>query len=474
MDKSVLIHFYNQYITYSMKFKLLAVFTFTALLYSCDDSTTGVGDFVSNLDKIEAFSDTYKVTSRTHKLDKVYSRTNKAYLGKYTDPDFGQYSADFITQINCPEKFELPEHLKEITGASLELYYTDFYGDSLATLTVQVDTLNKIIEDSDTGLYYTSYEPKDYYDGTRTPLAVKTYAAVDMSVSDSLRNTSDYYPSIKIDLGKAFGERIQDLYSSKPEYFKDAYSFINNVLKGFYVHITQGDGSVVYIKDIWLRLNLDYKIKSESTGEIDSLVHGNTVLAASKEVLMSTRLENSDKLDELVNEKGHTYLKTPAGLCTEITLPINEIFNTHKEDTLNSVTLSIKKYRYAGDENSNTFTMGIPQNVLMVRKGDIDTFFEQNKTYDNKTSFLGTYSSNTNSYTFSKLNRLISNIFSEIRSKEEYTEDRDKVLLIPVTTETDAEGNIIGVSHDMEVNAAKLFGGEDGEELNIEIVYTKP
>lgn len=474
MDKSVLIHFYNQYITYSMKFKLLAVFTFTALLYSCDDSTTGVGDFVSNLDKIEAFSDTYKVTSRTHKLDKVYSRTNKAYLGKYTDPDFGQYSADFITQINCPEKFELPEHLKEITGASLELYYTDFYGDSLATLTVQVDTLNKIIEDSDTGLYYTSYEPKDYYDETKTPLAVKTYAAVDMSVSDSLRNTSDYYPSIKIDLGKAFGERIQNLYTSKPEYFKDAYSFINNVLKGFYVHTTQGDGSVVYIKDIWLRLNLDYYIERESTGEIDSLVQGNTVLAASKEVLMSTRLENSDKLSELENEKGHTYLKTPAGLCTEITLPINEIFNTHQNDTLNSVTLSIKKYRYAGNENSNTFTMGIPQNVLMVRKGDIDTFFEQNKTYDNKTSFLGTYSSNTNSYTFSKLNRLISNIFSEIRSGEEYTEDRDKVLLIPVTTETDAEGNIIGVSHDMEVNAAKLFGGEDGEELNIEIVYTKP
>lgn len=484
MDKSVLIHFYNQYITYSMKFKLLAVFTFTALLYSCDDSTTGVGDFVSNLDKIEASYDKYKVTSRTLRLEKVYSRTNKAYLGKYTDPDFGQYSADFITQINCPEKFELPEHLKEITGASLELYYTDFYGDSLATLTVQVDTLNKIIEDSDTGLYYTSYEPKDYYDETKTPLAVKTYAAVDMSVSDSLRNTSDYYPSIKIDLGKAFGERIQNLYTSKPEYFKDAYSFINNVLKGFYVHTTQGDGSVVYIKDIWLRLNLDYYVERESTGEIDSLVQGNTVLAASKEVLMSTRLgypeeqsDNSkDRLDELVDEKGHTYLKTPAGLCTEVTLPIDEIYNDerHKNDTLNSVTLSIKKYRYAGDENSNTFTMGIPQNVLMVRKSDINTFFEQNKTYDNKTSFLGTYSSNTNSYTFSKLNRLISNIFSEIRSGEEYTEDRDKVLLIPVTTETDAEGNIIGVSHDMEVNAAKLFGGEDGEELNIEIVYTKP
>lgn len=458
-----------------MKFKLLAVLSVTAALYSCDDSTTGIGDFVSNIDKIEAFSDTYNVTSKTYRLDKVYSRTNRAYLGKYTDSDFGQYSADFITQINCPENFELPEPLEEITGASLELYYTDFYGDSLATLTVQVDTLNKIIDDSDTGLYYTSYDPKLYYDENKAPLATKSYAAVDLSVSDSLRNTSTYYPNISIDLGKDFGKHIENLYRSKPEYFKDAYSFINNVLKGFYVHTTNGDGSVVYIKDIWLRLNIDYLVERESTGEIDSIAHGYSVLAASKEILMSTRLENSDKLDELVNEKGHTYLKTPAGLCTEIELPVDDIYSTHQNDTLNSVTLSIKKYRFAGNESSVSYPMGIPQNVLMVRKGDMETFFEQNKTYDNKTSFLGTYNSSTNSYTFSKLNRLISNIFSEIRSGENDTEDRNKVMLIPVTTETDTEGNIIGVSHDMEINAARLFGGEDSEEeLKIEIIYTNP
>lgn len=458
-----------------MKFKLLAVLSVTAALYSCDDSTTGIGDFVSNIDKIEAFSDTYNVTSKTYRLDKVYSRTNRAYLGKYTDSDFGQYSADFITQINCPENFELTEHLEEITGASLELYYTDFYGDSLATLTVQVDTLNKIIDDSDTGLYYTSYDPKLYYDENKAPLATKSYAAVDLSVSDSLRNTSTYYPNISIDLGKDFGKHIENLYRSKPEYFKDAYSFINNVLKGFYVHTTNGDGSVVYIKDIWLRLNIDYLVERESTGEIDSIAHGYSVLAASKEILMSTRLENSDKLDELVNEKGHTYLKTPAGLCTEIELPVDDIYSTHQNDTLNSVTLSIKKYRFAGNESSVSYPMGIPQNVLMVRKGDMETFFEQNKTYDNKTSFLGTYNSSTNSYTFSKLNRLISNIFSEIRAGDNDTEDRNKVMLIPVTTETDTEGNIIGVSHDMEINAARLFGGEDSEEeLKIEIIYTNP
>ena len=455
-----------------MKFKLMAVIACTAALYSCDDSTSGVGDFVSNIDKIEAFSSSYEATSKTYRLDSIYSRTNRAYLGKYTDPDFGEYTASFITQINCPEGFEFPEHLQEITSATLELYYTGFYGDSLATLTVQVDELNKVINDEDTDLYYTSFDPSDYYSVDNEIKEQKSYAAVDKSVSDSLRNSEGYYPNVKIDLGDKFKTRLQEA-SNHPEYFKDAYSFINNVLKGFYVHTIQGDGSVIYIQDIWLRINMDYMVES-STGAIDSLVHGSSVLAASKEVLMATNMTNTWS-NTLEDETGHTYLKTPAGLCTEITLPINDIYDNHKNDTLNSVTLSIKKYRYINEENADKsqYKMGVPKIILMVRKGEMKDFFEKNKTYDNETSFLGTYDSSTNSYTFSKLNRLISHIFTEKRQRNNDA-DRDVVVLIPVTTETDTEGNIIGVSHDMEVNAARLFGGEDGEKLKMEVIYTRP
>lgn len=455
-----------------MKFKLMAVIACTAALYSCDDSTSGVGDFVSNIDKIEAFSSSYEATSKTYRLDSIYSRTNRAYLGKYTDPDFGEYTASFITQINCPEGFEFPEHLQEITSATLELYYNGFYGDSLATLTVQVDELNKVINDEDTDLYYTSFDPSDYYSVDNEIKEQKSYAAVDKSVSDSLRNSEGYYPNVKIDLGDKFKTRLQEA-SNHPEYFKDAYSFINNVLKGFYVHTIQGDGSVIYIQDIWLRINMDYMVES-STGAIDSLVHGSSVLAASKEVLMATNMTNTWS-NTLEDETGHTYLKTPAGLCTEITLPINDIYDNHKNDTLNSVTLSIKKYRYINEENADKsqYKMGVPKIILMVRKGEMKDFFEKNKTYDNETSFLGTYDSSTNSYTFSKLNRLISHIFTEKRQRNNDA-DRDVVVLIPVTTETDTEGNIIGVSHDMEVNAARLFGGEDGEKLKMEVIYTRP
>lgn len=455
----------------------MAVIACTAALYSCDDSTSGIGDFVSNIDEIEAFSSTYEATSETEIFEKIYSRTNRAYLGKYTDPDFGEYSASFITQINCPEGFEFPERLEEITDASLELYYTGFYGDSLATLTVQVDELDKAIDDNDGDLYYTNYNPAKYYNESGEYIVQKSYAAVDKSVSDSLRNSKGYYPNIKIDLGEKFRKYLDDK-SKGPDNFKDANTFINNVLKGFYVHTVQGDGSIVYIKDIWLRINMKYTVTG-SQGQ-DSTAIGSSILAASKEVLMSTRMQNNeDKLKELKEDKKNTYLKTPAGLYTKITLPIESkdgkvgIFDNHKNDTLNSVTLSIKKYRYAGDAENSQYKMGVPHNVLMIRKGDMNDFFEKNKTYDNETSFLGTYDSSTNSYTFSKLNRLISHIFTEKRQGNNEA-DRDVVVLIPVTTETDTEGNIIGVSHDMEVNAARLFGGEDGEKLKMEVIYTRP
>lgn len=455
----------------------MAVIACTAALYSCDDSTSGIGDFVSNIDEIEAFSSTYEATSETEIFEKIYSRTNRAYLGKYTDPDFGEYSASFITQINCPEGFEFPERLEEITDASLELYYTGFYGDSLATLTVQVDELDKAIDDNDGDLYYTNYNPAKYYNESGEYIVQKSYAAVDKSVSDSLRNNKGYYPNIKIDLGEKFRKYLDDK-SKGPDNFKDANTFINNVLKGFYVHTVQGDGSIVYIKDIWLRINMKYTVTG-SQGQ-DSTAIGSSILAASKEVLMSTRMQNNeDKLKELKEDKKNTYLKTPAGLYTKITLPIESkdgkvgIFDNHKNDTLNSVTLSIKKYRYAGDAENSQYKMGVPHNVLMIRKGDMNDFFEKNKTYDNETSFLGTYDSSTNSYTFSKLNRLISHIFTEKRQGNNEA-DRDVVVLIPVTTEIDTEGNIIGVSHDMEVNAARLFGGEDGEKLKMEVIYTRP
>lgn len=480
-----------------MRLKFLAAIALAATLYSCDDTTTGIGDFVADADEITASAQTFEATTKTLKYtdlnpDGVFSRTSNAYLGKFTDPDFGTYTTDFITQINCTEDFEFPETMQDIVSTTLELSYSSFFGDSLAPMRVRVDLLNQAIDDTgeDLGLYYTSYNPENFYNKNEEALAEQDYAVRDNSWTeeeiDSIKSANGYYPPLIIDLDKAkkakgeetFSAYLKRKYNEDKNNFKDSYSFIHNVLPGFYVHNTSGEGSILYIGAIWLRMKVSYLMES-SSGKVDSLVYTSIPFAATNEVYMSTRLNNSgDNLERLAAETHNTYLKTPAGLCTEVKLPLKEMYEALGKDTLNSVSMSFTKYKNVSENSANNpYKMGTPQNLLLIRKSEVKNFFEQKKTYDSKTSFLGTYSSTTNSYSFSQVNRLISQIFSDMRTKEEPAEGWDEyntLVLIPVKTETDSQGNTIGLSHDLEVNSARLAGGEDGEKIKMEVIYTKP
>ena len=472
-----------------MKLKFLVAISCAAMLYGCDDSTLGIGDFVAENDKINAYSTTFQVETKTVSIDGgtgkgIYSRTSHAYLGKYTDPDFGLFTADFITQVNCPEGFRFPETLLGIEETSLHLYYSTYYGDPVAPMKVGVnfikDDANITDDGSDPNLYYTSYNPNDYADNEI--VATKNYTAKDLSVSDSIRNSSGYYPSVDINMdgkkpikinGKtyeSFSKYLFEAYQNNNGNFDDAETFINNVLKGFYVHTINGEGSVLYIGDIWLRTKIKYTIRNKAN-TADSIVYSQRVFPATKEVFMSTRIENDSKLEELKNEKGHTYLKTPAGLCTEVTLPIEDMHDEVGKDTLNSVTLKFTKFKDAEDDNSG-FKMGTPQYLLMVRADEMIKFFEEGKIPDNRSSFISEYNKSVNGYRFSSLNRLISKIFNEKDNSS--ADNKNKVLLVPVKIDKDNNGKIISVTHDLEINSAKLFGGIDGEKINMEVIYTRP
>ena len=479
-----------------MKLKFLVALGIAATLYSCDDETTGIGQFVADADMIPAKADSYTIETESYLLDSVYSRSSTAYLGKFTDKDYGTFSSDFLVQINCPENFILPDRIEEIKTAKLGLYYTSYFGDSLASIRVQINPLTKAIKDDGTNkaLYYSNLDPTEYYDKNATPLAIKDYSAYDRTIPDSVRNEDGYYPNVAIDLGDGFCKNFLEKYNYTETvngktihpYFKDSESFINNVLKGFYVHTISGEGSILYISDIYLHLTIAYWTKTSE--DKDTLVHTVVPMSSTKEVFMSTRFKNSG-MKELVSDPKCTYLKTPAGLCTEVTLPIEEMYQAHKNDTLNSISVSFQKLK---DQSNNPFKMGTPSNLLMVRKGEMKDFFENNKVYDNKTTFIATYSSTTNSYDFSKLNRLISYIFSEIRPEIEKGEaewnkwksehqDYNKLLLVPVTTESDSQGNIIGVENDLNVNSAMLMGGKDlnnssdeSQRIKMSIIYTNP
>jgi hypothetical protein len=460
-----------------MKLKYLcALLLGAASLYSCDDATTGIGSTViGGNDSIPAGQAIYQVSTRSILVDSVYARTSIAYLGRYTDPQFGEFTADFITQFYSTDDFEFPETVTEVTGTYLYLQYTQFFGDSLNAMRLQVDTLNKVIPESDKRTFYTNIDPTEFINTQAKPIAEKAYAAAGSgtSVYDTL-STRYYTQSIK--LPTSLGQYMYDKYTEDPSNYKDAESFINNVLKGVYVRCTHGDGTLLYVSSVQLRLNFNYLLES-STGQVDSLVSGSTFFASTKEVIQANRFTNSEKLKELVEEKGHTYLKTPAGIVTEATLPMEEIYEEHQRDTLNAAALTFTRYN---EDTDKAYPMAIPSYLLMIRKSDLYTFFENNQTYDSITSYLASFTSSSNTYTYSNIARLVTYCLEEKR-KGELTDpnwtanhpDWNKVVLIPVKTVTDANSSIIGVENALDMESARLVGGVDGKTLPLQVLYTQ-
>ena len=461
-----------------MKLKYLYVGLLAALIYSCDDATTGIGDStIAAGDSIPAGAAVYDVYTRSILADSVYARTSTAYLGKYTDSQFGEFSADFIAQFNCTDNYEFPETVQEITGIQMRMYYDKFFGDESNAMRMQIDTLDKVIPEKELSTFYTSVDPTQYYDENSKPIARKAFAATGASVNDTTIVNYDNFGGSKpynyywqdVKLPTSLGQYMYDKYKEDKNNYKNAENFIKNVLKGFYVHCTHGDGTILYFNDMQLRLNFKYFIESKS-GKLDSLVNGSATFAATKEVIQANRFQNSDRLKELIEEKDYTYLKTPAGIFTEVTLPIEEIHEMHMRDTLNAASITFTRYNEKSDKK---YPMGIPQTLLMVRKCDMHHFFEKNKTFDGLTSFIAEYvgsSETANTYSFPNISSLITLCINE--KKEGKNEaDWNKVVLIPVKTETDSNGTIIGLKSNLDMESACLMGGEN-HPLKMQILYT--
>ena len=460
-----------------MKIKYLFILLFTTLIYSCDDATTGIGNStIAGGDSIPAGAAIYEANTRSILADSVYARTSTAYLGKYTDPTFGEFTADFIAQFNCGDNFEFPKTLQKITSVQLRLYYGSHFGDSLNAMRLQVDSLDTIIPEGELSTFYTSVDPKQYYNTNAQPLARKAFSAKGISAEDSTYTYSDGYGSSSytsywqtIKLPTNLGQEMYDKYVKHPEYYKDSEQFIKHVLKGFYVSCTHGDGTILYIDDMQLILNFDYLVES-SSGRVDSVATGGTVFAATKEVIQANRFQNSERLKELAEDPNCTYLKTPAGIFTEVTLPIDEIAEMHLRDTLNAVSITFTRYN---EKHSTGYKMGIPQYLLMGRKADMYNFFEKNKLHDNLTSYIAEYissGSSANTYTFNNIASLITYCVNEKKNGKAEA-DWDKVVLIPVKVEQDGSNNITGIKSNLDMESASLKGGEK-DKIKMQVLYT--
>ena len=457
---------------------IATLLTFT----QCDDNTGSIGgSLVPENDIITAETKTFYATSNTIMAnDSILANTSDVYLGMYTDEESGTvFSSSFVTQFGCTEDFEFPMEGVVDDSASytkLRLYFNEYYGDSLNAMRCEVYELDNTLQEGVP--YYTNFDPEELYDVEKKPLAAKTFNVIDYNVHDTILNSDNYARHIEIALPNSIGNRfISKFYEKDAEgniigkkYFANSEVFINDIFKGIYVKCVQGDGTILKIYRARIDVGFKRLIKS-SSGALDSIQALSAPFYSGKEVLQTNKFDNND-LKPLLDEKEYTYIKTPAGLFTEVKLPICELVENC--DTINSAKMVFTRYNEEGGSMNSAHGT-----LLMVRKADMYKFFLKNKLNDGETSYLTSFVNSNNEYVFSNIANLFKHCYKEYTEGvqkdsdwETKNPDWDKVVLIPVTTTEDSNGSVVKILHDISISSMRLRGGTE-YEIPIEVVTSK-
>lgn len=460
--------------------RLLTVLVIAALTFAaCDDTTEEIGGSITNkIDNINISDSAFNVTTKSIVAGAVLSRNNTGLIGKMKDPETGNYvKGDYMTQLSVLPTFDVDtlDYIKQANKGSIEadscyllVSYNASYGDTIAPMKVTAYEMTKpMAEDKE---YYSDYDAfeKGWVNENNQH----------WSSNYNLSNTSDV-KNFKIYLNKEYkkdgkryknyGSYIMQTYAEHPEYFKTNYKFLHNVCPGFYIKNVGGTGNMAKIWNTELIFYWKKTIKAKD-GVTDSTGIGYNRFDGTEEVLQLNKIENdTENLKKLASQEDWTYLKSPAGIFTEVTLPIDDIMKGHEKDTLNTATISFPRLNNADEDNPYNFAT--PSTILMVQKDSLQSFFEKSKLADNRTSYTASYSSTgtyKNAYTFQNIANLVSAMYKNKGKGENW----NKVVLVPVNVITTTQGYttvISKINHDMSLASTRLIVGTNDPDKD----YTK-
>lgn len=474
-----------------MKFIKLTAFLLAAFsMVACDDTTDTLGSSITNkVDNLTITDATYNVETQSLVAGPVLSKSNNGIIGRVKDPETGTYlTADYMTQMVPLSTFSVDtlQYIKDANNGELRadscyllVSYQSTYGDSLAPMKVTAYEMSKpMTEDKN---YLTDFDP-----------IAEGYIAENGYHNSATYSLSKATGNFKIYLNKPYikdgvrydnyGTYMLKTFVEHPEYFKSNYQFLKNVCPGFYIKHEGGIGNVA---DVWNTEVQFYwsrqKTIKASDGVTDSITkgYGFNRIDGTEEALQTNHIVNdAASIASLAADPSCTYLKSPAGIFTEVTLPVEEILRGHENDTLN--TASVTFPRINNTETDNQYIFDTPSYVLMIPKDSIDSFFENGDVVNNRNSFYASYSSSTtNGYTFSN----ISNLITAMSKKKGSSENWNKAVLIPITVSTVVENNstmISKMTHNMSLTSTRLVKGTHSENaqdmsspIQIKVIYSR-
>lgn len=453
--------------------RLLTVLVIAALTFAaCDDTTEGIGGSITNkIDNINISNSAFNVTTKSIVADSVLSRNNTGLIGKMKDPETGNYvKGDYMTQLSVLPTFSVDtlDYIKQANKGSIEadscyllVSYNASYGDTIAPMKVTAYEMTKpMSEDQE---YYSNYDA--FKEGWVSENNQHWSSNYNLSNTSDVKNFKIYLNKKYKKDGKTYknyGSYIMQTYAEHPEYFKTNFKFLHNVCPGFYIKNVGGTGNMA---KIWNTELIFYWTRHKTINKDSTAVSiGYNRFDGTEEVLQLNKIENdTENLKKLASKDQEkcTYLKSPAGIFTEVTLPIEDIMKGHEKDTLNTATISFP--RLNNENEDNPYNFATPSTILMVQKDSLQSFFEKSKLADSRTSYTASYSSTgtyKNAYTFQNIANLVSAMYKNKGKGENW----NKVVLVPVNVITTTQGYttvISKINHDMSLASTRLIVGTD-------------
>ena len=487
-----------------MKKTLFALVALCSIIVACDDTTDTIGNSLINTEDILSITtDTFDVTSRSVYVDYILTESTVGYLGITKDPETGSYlKCDMMTQFHTFDEYEFPAIDSLVSyaqtgevkcdSAEVRLYCETLSGDSMAPMKCTLYEMAKPIQEDK--LYYSNFDAiKDGYvrtEGTGIVKKEKTFSIYDLNERDTVRNLSSYVKNVRIRLDDPYTDRDGRTYDNygtyvmrkfykqtdgDPKNFYNSWYFLNKVCPGMYAKMESGVGCLAEIYLTQLNVYFSYK-------DAGKTYHTFATFAGTEEVIQGTQITNdTTRLKEMAADESCTYIKSPAGIFTELTLPIEEIIQYHEEDSINLARLSLQCYNKTSDSD---YAISAPENIMMIQKDSLINFFEKSKTVDYRKTHIATYGGTDNDYTFGNIGLLIQAIHDALpddpTEREQWKKqhpDWNKVLLVPVTTTVSTIGSssyITSVKNTIMPHSAKLVRSTaDNPTIKLGVVYSK-
>lgn len=444
----------------------LIVLTITLGFIACDDDLNSIGfDIQPPSDSISVANDTLAINARTISMrDSIYARTINGTLGMYEDPIFGTIKSDYLCQFYFPDSANIRKDIIGIDSVRFIVDYLSFAGDSLAPMGLSVYGVNKpLVED-----YYTNINPADY-SNMEEVLAQEAFTVSGSKIVSTSGSIKERQVSAKLD--NSFGENLFKAYYNGT--IKNSETF-NQYFPGAYVTTNFGSGCL--LSDIQTLINVYYSyedIRKNHDGTQDSTVVVKTVftLTVTNEVIQLNHIKNGNPASLFTEGTGATYLKTPAGVFTELDIPIKEISDNMATKSLNNVlSAQLTLKGYTEKETDSAFDLTRPSNILLIDKDSIHNFFRKRQQPDNITSFSVSRNTSYNTYEFTNLSTLINHY-------KDKNIDIAKFAVVPVTVERNTStGAVTKVYNNMQPSTAILRSNKKDasvKDMQMTLVYSK-